>query len=75
MSLPRSINALRFSSAFGVFCSVYLCFAITIIFWANKNLVPDPIQNFKDAAYFKVSGGGFNRMCSLTLLALFHPSR
>jgi hypothetical protein len=56
MSLPRSINALRFSSAFGVFCSVYLCFAVTIIFWANKNLVPDPIQNFKDAAYFKVSG-------------------
>jgi len=54
MSLPRQINALRFSSTFGVLCSVYLCIAVTIIFLANRNLVPDPGQNFKDAEYFKV---------------------
>ena len=55
MSLPRSINALRYSSAFGVFCSIYLCIAVTVIYWANRNLVPDPLQNFVDAEYFTVS--------------------
>ncbi|CDW80480.1 UNKNOWN [Stylonychia lemnae] len=55
ISLPRSINQLRFSSVFGVLCSVYLCIAVIILFWTNKALVPDPIENWREARYFRVN--------------------
>jgi|Transcript_24315 amino acid permease len=42
MSIPRSINALRFSSLFGVLCSVYLSLAVFFVFWCDKELVPSP---------------------------------
>ena len=42
MSIPRSINALRFSSFFGVLCSVYLSLAVFFVFYCDKELVPDP---------------------------------
>ena len=32
MSLPREINALRFSSVFGVLCSMYLALAVMSLF-------------------------------------------
>ena len=55
MSLPRSINALRFSSFFGVLCSVYLSLAVFCIFNFDKDLVPNPRQNYQDAELFTVS--------------------
>ena len=55
LSLPRSINALRFSSLFGVMCSVYLSLAVFFVFYCDKELIPDPAQNFKDANLFTVS--------------------
>ena len=45
MSLPRSINALRFTSFFGVLCSVYLSLAVFFVFYCDKDLVPDPKKN------------------------------
>ncbi len=42
MSIPRSINALRFSSLFGVLCSVYLSLAVFFVFYCDKETVPDP---------------------------------
>jgi len=42
MSIPRSINALRFSSLFGVLCSVYLSLAVFCVFYCDKELVPQP---------------------------------
>lgn len=47
MSIPRSINALRFSSLFGVLCSMYLSLAVTSVFFSDKTLVPDVKANFK----------------------------
>ena len=55
MSLPRSINALRFTSFFGVLCSVYLSLAVFFVFYCDKSLVPDPKKNFEDAELFTVS--------------------
>mmetsp|Transcript_15619 Transcript_15619/g.19655 ORF Transcript_15619/g.19655 Transcript_15619/m.19655 type:complete len:118 (+) Transcript_15619:700-1053(+) len=58
MSIPRSINALRFSSLFGVLCSVYLSLAVFFVFWCDKELVPSPSKNFHDAALFDISFSG-----------------
>ena len=55
MSIPRSINALRFSSFFGVLCSVYLSLAVFFVFYCDKELVPYPSQNLRDAELFSVS--------------------
>jgi len=42
MSIPRSINALRFSSLFGVLCSVYLTLAVFFVFFCDRSVVADP---------------------------------
>ena len=55
MSIPRSINALRFSSLFGVLCSVYLSLAVFFVFYCDKEMVPNPKQNFENAELFNVS--------------------
>ena len=55
MSIPRSINALRFSSLFGVLCSVYLSLAVFFVFYCDKELVPDPKAHFEKAELFTVS--------------------
>lgn len=54
ISLPRTVNALRYASAFGVFCVIYLAIAIFVIFWADDRLVPSPLENFKEANLFTV---------------------
>jgi len=41
MSIPRSINALRFTSLLSVLCSVYLCLAVVFVFYCDDDLVPD----------------------------------
>jgi len=41
MAIPRSVNALRFTSLFGVLCSMYLCLAVTGVFFTNRTIVPD----------------------------------
>lgn len=43
LSIPRSISALRYSSLFGVLCSIYLVLAVIIVFWVDKKLVKDPL--------------------------------
>ena len=55
MSIPREVNALRYSYLFGVMCSTYIMFTVFIIFYKNNELVPSPRQNFEDAALFNVS--------------------
>lgn len=45
MALPREINTLRHFSVLGVFCALYLVLAILIVFWSDRDLVPDPIKN------------------------------
>mmetsp|Transcript_33670 Transcript_33670/g.24330 ORF Transcript_33670/g.24330 Transcript_33670/m.24330 type:complete len:261 (+) Transcript_33670:147-929(+) len=41
LSLPREVNALRFTSLFGVLCSIYLCLAVFFVFFCDSNMVPD----------------------------------
>ena len=69
MSIPRSINALRFSSLFGVLCSVYLSLAVFFVFYCDKDMVADPAQNFKDANLFSVSN--HFKLSIVSHLALF----
>lgn len=47
MSIPRSVNALRFSSLFGVLCSMYLCITVTVVFFTDKDIVPDFHENLR----------------------------
>jgi amino acid permease len=47
MSIPRNASALRFSSLFGVLCSMYLCVAVVIVFFTDENVVASPTENFK----------------------------
>lgn len=68
MSIPRSINALRFSSLFGVLCSVYLSLAVFFVFYCDKDMVPNPSQNFKDANLFSVSTKVLAYLTILTFL-------
>lgn len=58
MSLPRSVNALRFSSLFGVLCSMYLSLAVTCVFWTDKTVVPDPSHNLSKIEPFVFSYQG-----------------
>ena len=51
MSIPRSISQLRFTSIFGVLCSVYLCFAVLFVFFCDKALVPLPSVNLSEMKY------------------------
>lgn len=36
LSIPRKVNKLRFSSLFGVLCSMYLCISVTAVFFTDK---------------------------------------
>ena len=75
MCLPRRVNALRFSSAFGVLCAIYLGIAITLIFWFDKDLVKDPIANLKEAELFKVRATVEVYVClDLFFRCVQHPS-
>ena len=49
LSIPREINQLRWSSIFGVFCSIYLGLAIMGVYFCNREVVPTPYKNFQDA--------------------------
>ena len=54
-SLPRTIGALRFSSLIGFICCIFLVVVIFWIFIFNKELVPLPMDNFRNANYSNVS--------------------
>lgn len=72
MSIPRSINALRFSSLFGVLCSLYLSLAVFFVFFCDKDLVPEPSQNFKDANLFDLSFSGVVSSFPLIIFAYMY---
>ena len=49
LSIPTSLNALQWSSLFGVLCSVYLVLAVTLQFFCSREIVPDPMENWQEA--------------------------
>mmetsp|Transcript_93983 Transcript_93983/g.129442 ORF Transcript_93983/g.129442 Transcript_93983/m.129442 type:complete len:205 (-) Transcript_93983:484-1098(-) len=72
MALPRQINRLRYTSLLGVLGSVYLCFAVFIIFWFNKDVVPEPRKNLVDADYFRLSFDGITSSVPLIIFAYMY---
>jgi len=72
MSIPRSVNALRFSSLFGVLCSMYLCLAVTLVFFTNRSIVPSPSENLKQIQAFKFSYNGVVTTFPLIIFAYMY---
>lgn len=72
MSLPRSVNALRFSSLFGMLCSIYLCLAVAFVFLCNRKLVPNPGENFAKAKLFVFTFDGIVDSIPLIIFAYMY---
>jgi amino acid permease len=58
MSITRSVGALRYSSLFGVMGSIFLCLAVTILFFTDTDVVPDFSKNLKAMEAWKLSYEG-----------------
>ena len=72
LSIPRKVNKLNFLSALGVFCAVYFGISITLIFWADRVLVPRPLDNIRDADYLKVTPYGVFSTIPLIVFAYMY---
>lgn len=72
MSIPRSINALRFTSLFGVLCSMYLCITVCVVFFTNREVVPDIHANFEKMEAFKFSFKGIVTTVPLIIFAYMY---
>lgn len=72
LSIPRKVNTLRYASALGVICAIYLCIAIFFIFWLDRPLVQDPIANIKRADYFKFDARGIFNTIPLIIFAFMY---
>ena len=68
MSITRSASALRFTSLFGVICSMYLSVAVMAVFFSDKAVVPEPSKNLKAIKPFRFS---FDGMVTTTPLIIF----
>ena len=72
MSIPRSASALRFTSLFGVLCSMYLCLGVTGLFFSSKDIVADPSKNLGELEAFKVSYKGIVSTVPLIIFAYMY---
>lgn len=72
MSIARKVNALRYTSVLGVTCSIYLMIVVTLIFWANRELVPSPIDNFKQVELYRFSTYGLFSTVPLVIFAFMY---
>jgi len=72
MSIPRNASALRYSSLFGVLCSMYLCIAVVIVFYTDPNVVASPSANFSEMEAFKVSFDGIVSTVPLIIFAYMY---
>jgi amino acid permease len=72
MSLPRSVAVLRYSSLFGVLCSIYLVLAVMFVFFLNRKIVPSPELNWEHSLLFmKTPGAFFEGLINSTSLIIF----
>jgi len=75
MALPREMNSLRHASVLGVFCTMYFVFALVIIFWTDKGLVPDPMHNLSNVKLFDPSlYGVFSSLPLLTFSCIYQQN-
>lgn len=66
------MGALTYASTFGVICTFYVSVVVTVIFFGNRHLVPDPWQNIKKATYFEVSFSGVTESVPMILFAYMY---
>jgi amino acid permease len=72
MSIPRNINALRFTSLLGVLCSMYLCIIVVILFFTNRDIVPDIWANIEQMEAVKLSYEGVVTSVPLIIFAYMY---
>ena len=72
LSIPRTISALRYSSLFGVLCSIYLVLAVIIVFWVDHKLNKDPIKNFGKAKLVEFTFDGIVNSVPLIIFAYMY---
>ena len=72
LSIPRSVNALRFSSLFGVFCSIYLVLAVMFVYLLDRKVVAHPEQNYEMAKLFIFTFDGVVSSMPLIIFAYMY---
>jgi amino acid permease len=72
MSIPRNISALRFSSLFGVLCTLYLTLTVMFLFFFNRDLVPSMSDNLKNAKAFNFSYSGIVSTTPIIIFAYMY---
>lgn len=72
ISLPRTVGALSYASAAGVICTLYVAFVVTLIFFTNRIIVPNPWDNFAEATYFKLTFSGLAECVPMILFAYMY---
>jgi len=63
---------LSYASAAGVICTFYVAFVVTLIFFTNRTIVPDPWDNFVHASYFKLTFSGIAECVPMILFAYMY---
>jgi len=66
------VNALRFSSLFGVLCSIYLCLAVMFSFFLDTKTVPHFEENWKKAKLFVFTFDGIVNSMPLIIFAYMY---
>ena len=72
MSVPRNASALRFTSLFGVLCSMFLCFAVILVFFTDKTMVPSPSDNLSQIEPFHLTYKGVVSTMPLIIFAYMY---
>jgi amino acid permease len=72
ISLPRKIGTLNYVSFIGVVCTFYVSIVVTVIFFFNRSVVPDPWDNIKNAKYFVFTFHGVAECVPMILFAYMY---
>jgi hypothetical protein len=72
ISLPRSVGSLRYASTAGVVCTFYVSIVVTVIFFGNRRLVPNPWTSIAEATYFKFTFSGIAECVPMILFAYMY---
>jgi len=72
MSIPRNISALRFSSLFGVLCTLYLTLIVMFLFFFDRDLVASMSENIKAAKAINFSYSGILSTTPIIIFAYMY---
>lgn len=66
------MGSLSYASAIGVVCTVYVSIVVTVLFFGDRTLVPDPWDNFRNATYFRFTFHGISECVPMILFAYMY---